>query len=153
MPGLAKRLCIKGHPQSLPPVLSLDSLHSAGARLHSAAPQGPSGKWDLYLERLTPSRTFQSKQPPSQRLSSHSERAHGKQAQAGRAEGSKSWQLHDKMVTKQCLQPQTQACIVLDPTEKSALVKKCLLDPTRGQTLQACPQTSNAYLCGGEYFP
>lgn len=44
VPGLAKRLCIKGHPQSLPPVLSLDSLHSAGARLHSAAPQGPSGK-------------------------------------------------------------------------------------------------------------
>lgn len=44
VPGLAKRLCIKGHPQSLPPALSLDALHSAGARLHGAAPQGPSGK-------------------------------------------------------------------------------------------------------------
>lgn len=41
VPGLAQRLCIKGHPQSSPPALCLDALRSAhqqcfaGARLQA----------------------------------------------------------------------------------------------------------------------
>lgn len=103
--------------QSSTPVLCRPSW--VGARMQA-------GNWDVSLEKLTPSRTFQNKQPPLSSASCQLGKAHGKQAQAG------AWRGAGEKVTKQHLQPQV---IHWNLQRNHQMVQKDLPDITTGQIL------------------
>lgn len=118
-----------------PPVLSLGAPHpvDTGTRLQA-------GNWDVSLEKLTPSSTFQYKQPALSKAVCQLWKAHGKQAQAGASRGA------GETLTKQHLQPQASHW---NPQTISKMVQKHIPDLTTDPILQTCPQLNKANLCRG----
>lgn len=70
-------ISFSGHPPSLTPA---QNPVDPGARLQA-------GNWDVSLEKLTPSRTFQNKQPALSKAVCQLWKAHAKQAQEGALRG------------------------------------------------------------------
>lgn len=136
---MCRKLCIaawslisfSGHPPSLTPALSpVDP----GTRLQA-------GNWDVSLEKLTPPRTFQNKQPALSKVVCQLWKAHGKQAQARASKGP------GETVTKEHLQPQASH------RETRKMAQKNLPGLATGQILKTCRQLNNANLWRGFFSP